>query len=172
MFFHVRDLEVRPKLFDAEIAVGVIDYQDAKLRQKSPLKTSGEAKLVMGPLGEIRVSGHIVVTMEADCDRCLEPAPVPLDADFSLVYRPVSEGYSDEKEIDSGEAEMGFYEGDGVELNDVVREFVLLSLPMQRVCKEDCKGICPTCGQNQNLQECACARAQTDDRWAALKSLK
>ena len=172
MFFKVRDLEVRANRFETEIAPGVIDYQDEKLRQKDALKTSGEAKLVMAPLGEIRVSGHVAVCMEADCDRCLEPAPVAIDADFSLFYRPVSEGYSDEKEIDSGEAEMGFYEGDGVQLNDVLREFVLLSLPMQRVCKEDCKGICPTCGQNRNLKECACARAQTDERWAALKSLK
>ncbi len=51
---------------------------------------------------------------------------------------------------------MGFYEGDGVELNDVLREFVLLTLPMQRVCSEDCKGICPECGQNRNQKECAC----------------
>ncbi len=172
MFFHIRELEVRPKLFDTTIAPGAIDYQDAKLRQQSPLRAVGEAKLVMGALGEIRVSGHITVTMEADCDRCLEPAPVPIDEEFSLFYRPVTDGFGDEKEIDSGEAEMGFYEDDGVELNDVVREFVLLSMPMQRVCREDCKGICPKCGQNRNLKECGCAQAQNDHRWAALKSLK
>ena len=66
---------------------------------------------------------------------------------------------------------MGFYEGDGVELNDVLREFILLTLPMQRVCSEDCKGICPECGQNRNQKECACQAAPADDRWAALKHL-
>ena len=110
--------------------------------------------------------------MAADCDRCLEPARFPIDADFALYYRPVAEGYGDEKEIDSGEAEMGFYEGDGVELNDVLREFILLTLPMQRVCRESCKGICPICGQNRNQKECHCHAETTDDRWAALKSLK
>jgi uncharacterized protein len=110
--------------------------------------------------------------MEADCDRCLEAARFPIDSDFALYYRPVAEGYGDEKEIDSGEAEMGFYEGDGVELNDVLREFILLTLPMQRVCRESCKGICPLCGQNRNQKECQCHAETSDDRWAALKSLK
>jgi uncharacterized protein len=83
----------------------------------------------------------------------------------------VDEGYGDEKEIDAGEAEMGFYDGQGLELNEVLREFVLLSLPMQRVCSEDCKGICPECGQNRNQIECHCQAESVDDRWAVLKQL-
>ncbi len=177
MFFHVRDLAVRANQFDVEIGPGAIDFQqgakdkDTNLRQASPLKATGKAGLVLGSLGEIKVSGHISVEMEADCDRCLEPARFPIDSDFSLFYRPIEEGYGDEKEIDSGEAEMGFYEGDGLELNDVVREFVLLTLPMQRICSEGCKGICPVCGQNRNQKECQCRAEVSDARWAALKSL-
>ena len=66
--------------------------------------------------------------------------------------------YADAEEIRSttGESEIGFYEGDGIELKDVLREYVLLALPMQRVCREDCQGICPVCGQNRNLVECGC----------------
>jgi uncharacterized protein len=70
------------------------------------------------------------------------------------------------------EAEMGFYEGDGIELNDVLREYVLLALPMQRLCSENCNGICPVCGQNRNQRQCQCRTAAVDDRWAALKQLK
>ena len=171
MFFRVRDLEVRAGRFDVEVAPGAIDYQDPKLRQAGPLKARGKAELVTGALGEIRVSGHVAVAMEADCDRCLEPAQCLIDSDFALYYRPVEEGYGDEKEIDTGEAEMGFYEGEGLELNDVLREFVLLALPMQRVCRENCKGICPVCGQNRNQIECHCQVETADDRWAALKQL-
>lgn len=178
MFFHVRDLAVRPKRFDVEIAAGAIDFQqgakdkDTNLRQAGPLKAAGKAELVMGSLREIKVSGHITVEMAADCDRCLEPARYPIDSDFSLFYRPVEDGYGDEKEIDTGEAEMGFYEGDGLELNEVIAEFVLLTLPMQRVCSESCNGICPVCGRNRNLKKCECTAGVTDDRWAALKSIK
>ena len=173
MFFRVKDLEVKAGRFDVEIAPGTIDYLDGKLRQAGPLKALGKVELVSGSLGEIRVKGRLAVRMEADCDRCLDPAPFPIDSDFELYYRPVEEGYgSEEHVIDEGEAEMGFYEGDGLDLNDVLREFVLLALPMQRLCKEDCAGICPVCGQSRNSTKCQCQTVAKDDRWAALKDLK
>jgi uncharacterized protein len=171
LFFHIRELELKARKFEVTLEAGVIEFLDPKLRQTGPLKASGMAELVIDLLGEIRVKGHVTVQMEADCDRCLEPAVCPIDGDFELYYRPVTEGYGEEKVVDEGEAEMGFYEGDGIELNDVLREFVLLTLPMQRVCQEDCKGICPECGQNRNQKECACRGATADDRWAALKHL-
>ena len=110
--------------------------------------------------------------MEGECDRCLEPTALPIDSDFELFYQPVEEGHGgEERVLDDGEAPMGFYEGEGLELNDVLREFILLALPMQRLCKEDCVGICPVCGQNRNKQDCQCQTAATDDRWAALKEV-
>jgi DUF177 domain-containing protein len=172
VFFHVRDLELRARPFDVELAPGVVEFLDPKLRQVGPLKAVGKVELVLGSLGEIRAKGRVSVLMEADCDRCLEPARFPIDSDFELYYRPVAEGYGEEKAIDEGEAEMGFYEGDGLELNDVLREHVILALPMQRVCSEDCKGICPVCGQNRNQKECACQSEAVDDRWQALKKLR
>jgi DUF177 domain-containing protein len=172
VFFHVRDLELKPVRFDVELPPGSIEFLDPKLKQSEPLYASGQAELVMGSLGEIRVKGQVKVRMQADCDRCLEPANFPVDSSFELYYRPVAEGYGEEKAIDPGEAEMGFYEGDGLELNDVLREFVLLALPMQRLCDENCKGICPVCGQNRNHEECRCQATAGDDRWAALKELR
>jgi len=62
-------------------------------------------------------------------------------------------------EVGGAETEVGFYDGDGLELSEVLREQILLSLPMQRVCGEGCKGICPVCGQNRNLVECLCQAA-------------
>lgn len=172
MFFRVRDLEIRAGRFDVELSPGTIEFLDPKLRQMGPLKASGTVELSAGSLGEIRVKGHVTVRMEADCDRCLEPAACPVDSDFELYYRPVTGGYGEEKELGEDEAQMGFYEGDGLELNDVLREQVLLALPMQRICREDCKGICPVCGQNRNQKECRCQSETVDDRWAALKQLK
>jgi uncharacterized protein len=171
MFFHVRDLELRAGRFDVELAPGQIEFFDPKLRQAGPLKASGTVELSAESISEIRVAGHVTVEMIADCDRCLEPARLPVDGDFELFYRPVSEDLGEETVIDESEAEMGFYEGDGIELNDVLREYVLLALPMQRVCRPDCQGICPVCGQNRNQQLCACQTESVDDRWEALKNL-
>jgi uncharacterized protein len=69
------------------------------------------------------------------------------------------------------EVEVGFYDGGGVELRDVIREHVLLSLPMRKVCSDVCKGICPECGQNLNQAQCQCEVKAADDRWAALRNL-
>ena len=172
MFFHVRDLELKPVGFDVELPPGTIEFLDPKLKQSEPLQASGKAELVMGSLGEIRVTGQVQVRLQSECDRCLEPAGFPIDSSFELYYRPVAEGYGEEKALDAGEAEMGFYEGDGLELNDVLREFVLLALPMQKLCNENCKGICPVCGQNRNQNECRCQSNAGDDRWAALKEIR
>jgi DUF177 domain-containing protein len=171
VFFRVRDLEIRAARFDVELTPGAIEFLDPKLRQAGTLRAAGKVELVSGSLGEIRVKGHVVAPMEADCDRCLEPAGIPIDSDFELYYRPASDGHAKETAIDGSESELGFYEGEGLELNDVLREFVWLSLPMQRLCSADCKGICPQCGQNRNQSQCRCQVEAADNRWAALKEL-
>jgi uncharacterized protein len=111
--------------------------------------------------------------MRCDCNRCLEPAEFPIDTSFDLFYRP-AEVVADEEEveIDEGEAEIAFYEGGGIELKDVLRENVLLAMPMQRVCRPECQGMCPICGQNRNLINCGCEAKLVDDRWSALKKVQ
>ena len=122
--------------------------------------------------GEIRIKGHLAAKMESECDRCLAIAIFPLDCDIDLFYRP-SESLSLEEEvaIDEGEAEMGFYAGAGIELEEILREQILLLLPMQRVCSADCKGICPVCGRNRNESSCDCHVEPADDRWSALRKI-
>ncbi len=124
--------------------------------------------------GEVRVEGRYTVVMAAECDRCLGRARFALDAGFDLFYQPMSViAHEDEVEIDAGEAEIGFYQNGGLELEDILREQVLLALPMQRVCSDQCKGICPVCGKNRNESECQCQTVASADRWgAALRNLK
>jgi len=177
VFFSIKELEVKKIPFEADFRPGEIEFEDHSLRQASDLHAEGVAELLSNTLGEVRVHGNLNVTMEADCDRCLDPARVPLVADFDLFYRPaVEEGASShthpEVELDEGEAEMGFYDGAGIELKDVLREQILLAVPMQFVCSDDCKGICPQCGKNRNSGACTCEARLSDDRWAALRNLK
>lgn len=175
MLFNVKELEVRKARFEVALPPGEIEYLDPSLRQVSPIGAEGTAELLAGTLGEIRVQGRLSVTMEVDCDRCLETSRYPLESDFELFYRPAPPVHGhhvpEEIEIDEGEAEIAFYQGPGIDLKDVLREHILLSMPMQRICSETCKGICPVCGQNRNTVECACHVKSTDDRWAALKNL-
>lgn len=177
MFFRIRDLEVRAGRFDVEIPPGQLEYFAPDLNQDGVLAAQGKVELVSVTLGEIRVTGHLSVSMATECDRCLEPARYTIESDFELFYRPVEAGpgeggHGAEHAIDDAEAQIGFYEGEGLELSDVLREQVSLSLPMQRLCKPDCQGICPQCGENRNLKNCECQRSPVDDRWAALKQLQ
>lgn len=172
MFFSVKELELKKVRFNVTFPPGEIRY-DEELRQATPLDVEGSAELLPHTQGEIRIKGHLRVRMSADCDRCLEGAEFPIDSNFDLFYRPAARiEDDDEVEIDEGETEIAFYEGEGIELEDVLREYILLSMPMQRICREECLGICPACGQNRNLVNCGCEAKPVDDRWAALKKFQ
>ncbi len=74
--------------------------------------------------------------------------------------------------MDEDETEVGYYEGESLELAEVVREQILLWLPMRWICQEDCRGICSQCGANLNLEDCGCREELADDRWEALRSMR
>ncbi len=172
MFVSLQQLESKPVRFKVDLPAGEIDF-DTKIRQSSVLHAEGTAQLLNESLGEIRVVGDIRVAVEGVCDRCLEAANFSVENHFDLVYLPSEEANADsEEEIDQAGVEVGYYDGNGLELNDVLREVVLLALPMQLVCSEDCKGICPACGQNRNQSDCGCQPKPLDDRWSKLKMLR
>ena len=173
MFLSVKAMEVRKVRFDETFPPGQIDFSGEDLEQGSPLRATGVAELLPHTEGEVRVAGRYTVEMTAECDRCLGHARFPLDGAFDLFYRPAaSMEREEETAIDAGEAEMGFYEGDGLELEDILREQVLLALPMQRICSESCKGICPVCGKNRNETACDCPLESRDSRWDAFRKLE
>jgi uncharacterized protein len=171
VFITLQELQQHNVRFKADIPAGEIEFD--KVAQSSVLQVEGVAELVNHSLGEIRLVGNLRVTLDAPCDRCLESVSLPIQSPFDLVYIPASEASdAGEDEIDEAGLEVGYYEGNGLQLNDVLREVVLLALPMQLVCNENCKGICPVCGQNRNQRECACQSAAGDDRWSKLKDLR
>jgi len=173
VFFSLQELELRKVKFDEDLPAGEIDFGDAALTQVGNLHTDGEAELLNNTLGEIRVRGELNVNFDLQCDRCLEPVHFPLNGTFDLFYRPAPKGpLPHEVHIDDGEAQIGFYEGGGIELSDILREHILLSLPMHALCSEDCAGICPQCGENRNTGHCDCRTEKFDDRWAALRNLQ
>lgn len=173
MFLSVKELELRKIRFDETLQPGRIDFSGEDLEQSSSLNAAGSAEVLAHSDGEVRIQGKYTVEMAAECDRCLGRARFPLDGAFDLFYRPVSViAREEEVEIGEDEVEIGFYEGGGLELEDILREQVLLALPMQRTCSEDCKGICPACGRNRNETACDCRIESSDDRWGALRKLE
>ena len=64
------------------------------------------------------------------------------------------------------------FEGDVIDFRDAVQEQVIMAIPMQPLCREDCRGLCPGCGANLNLEKCRCRPDDVDPRLAILKKLK
>ncbi len=174
MFFDIQVLEKRKIRFDHVFAPDSLNFRDAGLKQVGDLRAQGEAELV-DPFGvrEIRIRGRLQGEVEVVCARCLEPVRVPVAAALDLYYRPMAEiAREEEVSISEAETEMGFYEGGGLELADVVQEQVIIGLPMRSVCREDCLGLCPICGGNRNWNACTCREEMADPRWDALRSWK
>jgi len=173
MFLSVKEMELRKIRFDESFEPSQIEFASENLEQASPLHAVGSAEVLKNTGGQVRIQGRYTVEVTAVCDRCLATARFPLDAGFDLFYKPVSViARVEEVEIDEGEAQIGFYQNGGLDLEDVLREQVLLALPMQRVCSQDCKGICPICGQNRNETPCDCHTEIHDHRLDALRKLE
>ena len=144
MFLSVKEMELRKIRFDETFEPGQIDFTDEDIVQATPLAAKGTAELLANTDGEVRIQGKITVEMTSQCDRCLGGARFALDGGFDLFYRPASLiAREEEVGIDEGEAEIGFYEHGGMELEDILREQVLLALPMQRVCSGCLQGHLP-----------------------------
>jgi uncharacterized protein len=176
MEFKVSELEREPIDFEVEVAPGTVDLgQEAE--QQGPLAASGQAEVLhehRGPkdiVADIRLRGRFAGNFEVPCARCVEPVEIPLAADFDLIFRPVAaDADAAERSITPQETEIGYYQKDSLVLEDVLREQVLLSLPVRTLCKPDCKGLCPRCGANRNRQDCSCVGS--DPRWEALADLR
>lgn len=169
MFLDVHDLERQGIALDQIIPAGRIDFGD-DVRQVEALEVHGEAELVAT---EIRLRGSFQTAVEVSCARCLERAHRPVAMDFDLFYRPIQTiSRNEEVEMKGEDLDIGFYHGDGLMLEDALHEQILLALPIKNICRDDCAGLCPRCGQNLNLGPCACPTAPTDVRWAPLARLK
>jgi uncharacterized protein len=172
MLLSIKEMEVREVRFDETFPPGEIDFSGYEVTQSGPLHVSGVAELLHNTGGEIRIKGRMTTTIEAPCDRCLATARFPIDAPFDLFYRPDRDlPNEDEIAIDEGEAEIAFYSEPGLVLEEILAEQIMLQLPMQRVCSENCEGICPICGKNRNETACRCTALPADDRWSALRNL-
>lgn len=168
MFLSVTDLQLRNLQFDLRIAPGRLDLLDDSLHQEGDLTARGTASY-RSSTREILVEGSLSVVVSFACDRCLERVRKEVRRDFSLLYLPEDLGpVEDEREIGEADADIGFYSGDGFELDDLLRELVILEMPMRRVCEPVCieepekrLGVPPVLAET----------ARPDSRWDALSGL-
>lgn len=130
-----------------------------------------EAELAVDKDGDVVfVNGHIRSRVPQVCSRCLESYEATVDAavDTRLVPAPVARG--EERELGTDDLETDVYDHDQIDLNALLETETTLGLPMKPLCREGCRGLCPTCGASRNAAPCGCAPA-VDPRWSPLKGL-
>lgn len=169
------DLIPDPLPLDLSFRPGSVDYAPA-VTQDGPLYVTGSAERIeehRGPhdvVDDIRLRGHLHGDFELLCARCLDPIRFHADQHFDLIFRPAgADAEQGERSISEAETEIGYYEKSGLLLEDAVREQVLLSLPDRSLCRDNCKGLCPHCGENLNVVACKCEEKSVDSRWGALQ---
>jgi len=142
---------------------------DERLSLTAPTTVTGK---VRRPRNEVFVNGQIDTRVQVECDRCLQPVELPVNADFELEYISDSD-YKSGGPVELTEAEMSVsvFDGEAIDVDEIVKEQILLAVPTRMLCREDCKGICPECGIDRNTGECSCTTNDIDPRWAALKGL-
>ena len=118
-----------------------------------------------------RLVGTVSTVLELGCSRCLEPFQLPVDASFDVRYLPQSENAGAEREVEEDDLSDGFYRDEQIDLGQLMEEQFYLALPMKPLCRDDCKGLCPYCGTNLNLEQCECQVRWEDPRLAGLKAL-
>jgi len=143
---------------------------DERVRLTAPAAVTGKVRLSGN---EVFVNGHVDTRAQVECDRCLQPVEAPVSADFALEYITGSEYESSEvAELTDAEMSVSVFNGEALDIDEIVKEQILLAVPTRMLCREDCKGICPECGIDRNTGECSCGADNIDPRWAALKNLK
>ena len=148
-----------------------LDFEETVASNALQLLTPVRTKLRIEKTGhEVFVNGSIVAGVELQCSRCLTRFPKDIEASINVVYHPVEELRGEDKhEVKEDELDMGFYKGDELDIDELVAEQIILSVPMKPLCSESCKGLCPRCGADLNVGACSCAWNEPDPRLAVLK---
>lgn len=137
---------------------------------KSPLQSEVKIKKV----GQsVLIKGRVRTVLKLRCVRCLKEFSYPLSSSFELTLHPLKGTvFSEEVELSKEELESNFFEGGELHLSEIACEQVFLEIPIQPLCKEECKGLCPHCGIDLNLSNCGCMKEAFDSGFHALKKLK
>ncbi len=184
----IEQIRERGYELDEEVGLELIrsalaDAEGEGFKAEVPFKLHGKLNKVGSG---VLLNGRFEAKVTVPCKRCLTQVELTLPQEFTLNLVPKSLARDvgvDEEADDDGraeragsftldDAEQEVFDGKVIDLTHIVREQLLLALPMSAVCTEDCQGLCTVCGQNLNEQACKCERKPIDPRLAALKDIK
>ena len=163
--FDIRTLEARAESVDGRLEAGDPVWEegdsrpaDAGVHVTGRLSSAGQSRFYF--------SGKLEGTAVTECRRCLSSATVQVSEDIQLLFAQSGNDEADEDDvvpIPAGEREL--------DLRPALREEWLLAVPAFALCREECRGLCPSCGADRNTEDCTCP-PPSDPRWDALRTVR
>jgi uncharacterized protein len=152
-----------------EVTTDIWGLDAENIAPRSPLQ--GTVQLLRTGQG-VLVLAQFHVELALVCTRCLEPFRLPVSFEFQEDFRPLVDIFTGAQlPAVPGEDEATLIDEHHIlDLSEVVRQEVILAQPLYPVCRADCAGICPYCGQNLNEYTCYCRESYIDPRWEALRN--
>ncbi len=147
------------------------------------LRGNLEVRILIHRMGQdLYLEGEIAGALELTCGRCLTRYREPVRERFRLVLEPAGSRVPADPEgagalvrdgvVLSDELESGWFRGSEIDLGSFFQEVIALAFPVQPVCREDCRGLCPRCGADRNAESCNCSEVRPDSPFAALRALR
>ena len=169
MLVELGSLERKGGKFAHNYEQGELTLDDERVALAAEPKITGR---VQRSDARVIVEGQIEAELRLECDRCLAPLQLPVASVFQIEY-VTPEIYQTGQAAELLEDDLGLsvFDGEVIDIDEIVREQLLLALPAQTLCREDCKGLCPTCGVDRNVKECNCGEVEIDPRWSGLKEI-
>ncbi|MFA5112457.1 MAG: DUF177 domain-containing protein [Desulfobaccales bacterium] len=140
-----------------------LEFADARITGAVNLSKHGQ---------DILVRGHLTGHLELACGRCLESYSAPADADFDLLLVPrITAAFAEDEELSQPDLDLDYYTGEIIDVESLIKEQIILMIPLKPLCQDDCQGLCPRCGANLNRETCQC-RNNVNSPFAHLAKVK
>lgn len=144
---------------------------DLPVRELDIVSEDVSIRLKIHPIeSDLRIEGAVSARLRETCDRCLMPYEINVEPAFELML-----AHDDDDNLLRRTDDLDIYpfpaNQDEFDLGPVIRDAMILEQSMKKICKEDCKGLCPSCGINLNKSKCNCRGTEIDERWSILKTI-
>ena len=149
----------RKKQISLSFKLEPLEFEGEEIRAIEDVKVEGVAT---SNEDVIVVNASIKTKLQLTCSRCLDTFIYPIDIDIEERFT---------NDIDLQQDGTMFVEGDSLDITEIIENCIISTLPIKRLCKDDCKGLCPECGVNKNVENCSCLDYDVDIRLAKLREV-
>jgi uncharacterized protein len=162
-------IDDEPVGFTFEVPFTLESLDREPLLAISPVRLTGTIRRIERGFA---VDARHALEGQLECSRCLTAYPFASEEDFSLLLYPRPASLPDVRGLAPEDLDVSYYDGEDLDVEPIAEERVQMAIPMKPLCRDDCAGLCPRCGQDWNRGRCDCTADEGDPRWAALRTVR